>query len=487
MMGPLRNSGFRARNPQQFIALGLLTALLSGCATLSPDGGMATVSSRVAADLDYRPLKIESEADASIARARVAAVLRKSVTADSAVQIALLNNRGLQAEYNALGISEASFVEASLPPVPTFSIERITAPGSLEIERRLIASLLSLFTLQKRREIAEKQIQAAQYRAIEATFRLSAEVRRAYYRAVAARQTAAFLERARVTAEVAADLSRKLGETGAATKLTQARAGAFYAEVSTQVARARLEERGSRERLTRLTGLWGGDINYKLPSQLPNLPGKLRSSEQLEAEAIRKRVDLIAARLELDVTAKSLGLTEQTRLVSVLDLAGLANYERVKEEGVTERSHPVGFELEIQIPIWDFGKTKTRRARETYMQAVNRLVEMAVNARSEVRESYTAYRGTYDISRQYRNQVLPLRTIIDEQALLEYNGMLIDVFDLLTTSRESINSNVAAIEAKRDFFLASVDFQTTIIGGFGGGSGGEASSLAIAEGGEAAH
>jgi len=469
------------------VMLGALAAFLGGCATLSPDGGMSTVSSRVAADLNHRPLKIESEAQANIARVKVVAVLGRPITADSAVQVALLNNRGLQAEYNALGISEASFVEASLPPVPTFSIERIAAPGTLEIERRLVASLLSLFTLEKRRAIAERQIKAAQYRAIEATFGLSADVRRAYYRAVAARQIASFLERARLTAEAAADLSRKLGETGAATKLSQARAGAFYAEVSTQLARARLEERGSRERLTRLMGLWGADIDYKLPGQLPNLPGKLRSSEHLEAEAIRKRVDLIAARLELDATAKSLGLTEQTRLVSVLDLAGLANYERVREEGVTERSHPVGFELEVQIPIWDFGKTKTRRARETYMQAVNRLVEMAVNARSEVREAYTAYRGTYEISRQYRNQVLPLRTIIDEQALLEFNGMLIDVFDLLTTSRESINSNVAAIEAKRDFFLASVDFQTTIIGGFGGGTEGEAFGTAVAEGGAAEH
>lgn len=486
-MVPLQASVGRMLNPKRTITLGMLAALLGGCATLSPDGGMATVSSGVTAEIGHRPVKISSEADAVAARAQVAAVLRKSVTADSAVQIALLNNRGLQAEYNALGISEASFVETSLPPVPTFSIERIAGGGTLEIERRLVASLLSLFTLEKRRAIAEKQIQAAQYRAIEATFRLSAEVRWAYYRAVAARQTAAFLERARVTAEVAADLSRKLGETGAATKLTQARAGAFYAEVSTQLARARLEERGSRERLTRLLGLWGGDIDYKLPGQLPNLPAKLRPSEQLEAEAIRKRVDLIAARLELDATAKSLGLTEQTRLVSVLDLAGLANYEKVTEDGVTERTRPVGFELEIQIPIWDFGKTKTRRARETYMQAVNRLVEMAVNARSEVREAYVTYRGTYDISRQYRNQVLPLRTIIDEQVLLEYNGMLIDVFDLLTASRESINSNVAAIEAKRDFFLAAVDFETTIIGGFGGGSGGEASSMAFAESGEAAH
>lgn len=468
-------------------SLSMLGVLLGGCATLSPDGRMNAVSSHVVRELDQRPLKIDSEAAAATARAKVAALLRKPLTAQSVVQIALLSNRDLQAEYNALGISEAGFVEASLPPLPTLSIERVAGGGELEVERRLVASLLSLFTLEKRKAIAEKQIRAAQYRAIEATFRLAADARRAYFRAVAARQAVGFLEQARAAADAAADLTRKLGETGAATKLVQARAGAFYAEVSNQLARARLLEATDRERLTRELGLWGKDGEYRLPRALPDLPAKLRTAQQVEAEAIRKRVDLIAARLELDATARSLGLTEQTRLVSVLDLAGLANYERVREEGDTERTHPIGFELEIQVPIWDFGRTKTRRARETYMQAVNRLVAMAVTARSQVREAYVTYRGTYDISLQYRNQILPLRNIISEQALLEYNGMLIDVFDLLTTSRESINSNIAAIEAKRDFHLASVDFQTAIIGGLGGGSGAETSSMAVAEGGEGEH
>ena len=107
------------------------------------------------------------------------------------------------------------------------------------------------------------------------------------------------------------------------------------------------------------------------------------------------------------------------------------------------------------------------------MQAVNRLMEKAVNVRSEARQAYGTYRGSYDVARQYQARILPLRQTINEQALLQYNGMLIDVFELLTTAREGIESNVAAIEARRDFFLASVDFQTAIIGGGSGADSGE--------------
>ncbi|MEP9380200.1 TolC family protein [Aquabacter sp. CN5-332] len=450
-----------------------LALLLGGCVTFTPDGGMAPVASQVSADIGGQVVKITSEEQAATVRARVSALLSRPLDARVALQVALLNNRGLQAQYNALGISEAAYVAASLPPNPSFGVERLNGGGELDVERRLVANVLALLTLPARSEIAGVQFEAARQRAIEATLRTAAEARRAYYRAVAARQTEAFLEKARLTADAAADLTVKLGETGAATKLDQARASAFYAEVSNELARARLKSATDREALTRQLGLWGNDVGYRLPSQLPRLPGRIRTEPQVEVEAVLKRTDLIAARLELDAMAKSLGLTQATRFVSLIEGGYRGNYQRA--DGETLR--PQGFELEVQVPIFDLGETNVRRAKETYMQAVNLLMEKAVNVRSEARAAYVTYRASYDIARQYQARILPLRKTINEQALLEYNGMLIDVFELLTTERESIDSNVSAIGAQRDFFLAEVDFQTAIIGG---GAGGRETVLASA-------
>jgi len=464
--------------------IGAVAATLGGCAAFTPDAGMSPVSSQVAGTIGKDTVKITSAADADGVQQRVKALLRRPLTADNAVQVALLNNRGLQAEYNLLGVSEAAFVEASLPPNPVIGIERLSTGASLEVERRVVANLLALLTLPARSDIAKTQFEAARHKAIEATFRTAADTRRAYYRSVASRQTVGFLDQARVSADAAADLTRSLGETGAAKKLDQARAGAFYAEVSNELAQARLKATSDREALTRMMGLWGGDIDYKLPGQLPPIP-RVRTAQQVEVDAVRKRVDLIAARLELDALAKSLGLTEATRFVSMIDAGWRGNYERTTTDGVRESSSPQGFELEVQIPIFDLGEVNVRRSRELYMQAVNRLLEKAVNVRSEARAAYLVYRGSHDIAQQYQNRILPLRRTINEQALLEYNGMLIDVFELLTTARESINSNVAAIAAKRDFFLATVDFETAIIGGGGSASTGGDSPVvtAAAEGG----
>ncbi len=152
--------------------------------------------------------------------------------ANAAIEIALLDNRELQAAYNELGISEAALVKATLPPSPTFSLSDIAGGGAFEFERQAVVSILALATLPARADIAGDRFHQAQLKAALATLRLAAQTRRAYYRAVAARALARFLEEATASAESAAQLSRRLGESGSASKLDQARDLAFYADLT---------------------------------------------------------------------------------------------------------------------------------------------------------------------------------------------------------------------------------------------------------------
>lgn len=220
-----------------------------------------------------------------------------------------------------------------------------------------------------------------------------------------------------------------------------------------------------------MLGLWGRETNFKLPSSLPALPKRVQSLPTVEVEAIRRRVDLQIARIEVEALAKAYGLANATRFINLLEVAGVA--ARKKEKGSGEREHVRGFEVEFQIPIFDFGEVRVRQAEQTYMQAVNRLAEKAINVRSEARDAYRAFRSTYDIARHYRNEVLPLRKIISDETLLRYNAMLIDVFALLAEARQRVSATTAAIEAQRDFWLASTDLLAATIGGGSDGAGGE--------------
>ena len=93
------------------------TLLTQRLRDFSPDGGMLLVEEQAGAELGKDVVKIRSEEDAAGRRsARRGRCSPSRSRAEAAVQIALLNNRGLQAAYNELGISEAEMVEASLPP-----------------------------------------------------------------------------------------------------------------------------------------------------------------------------------------------------------------------------------------------------------------------------------------------------------------------------------------------------------------------------------
>jgi len=123
-----------------------------------------------------------------------------------------------------------------------------------------------------------------------------------------------------------------------------------------------------------------------------------------------------------------------------------------------------GYEIQLELPLFDFGSTRTVRAEAVYLQSVNRTAEIAVNARSEVRESYSAYRTAYDIAKHYRDEVVPLKKRISDETLLRYNGMLLGVFELLADSREQVLSVTAYVEALRDYWIADTNLQSALTG-----------------------
>lgn len=468
---PQANGGYAG-----LLASAVVAILLTGCASFSRDAGMDLVNDLATTELRKDALKIDSNEAATAGRARVRKLLASTLSVDAAVQIALLNNKGLQAAYNDLGIAEAAKVEASLPPNPAFAVSRLSTSVELDIERRIAGDILALATLPARANIAADRFHQAQLRAAEETLRVAAEARRSYYRAVSSRQLVTFLSKASSAAEAAAKLARRLGETGALNKLDQAREQAFYVDVATQLSAAQQHATSEREASIRSLGLWGDEVEFKLPEMLPALPKRPQSLPAVEVDAVRKRIDLQIARIEVDSLAKFYGLTNATRFINLLDVTGVS---RTQRESGGQHGTGGGAEVELQVPIFDFGEVRLRQVGEGYMGAVNRLTEKAVNVRSEARDAYRAYRSTYDIAIRYRDQALPLRQTITDETMLRYGAMQIDVFSLLTEARQQVAVNIAAIEAQRDFWLSSTSLGAAVVGGGTASGGGTAPGSAM--------
>ena len=436
-----------------------LVSVLGGCTAFSPDGGFASVQEIAKERLGKDVIWTKSDADRDIAERRVAELLAKPLTVDDAVQVALLSNRRLQASFSELGISEADMVQAGRLPNPHFAMLRARNGDEFKIEQALTFNIFSLVVMPQALAIEQRRFERMQRLLALEVLTLAADTRKAYYTAVSADETVRYMDQVRKTADASAELARRMAQIGNFNKLQQAREQGFYADAALNLARSQQAQTSAREKLTRLLGLWGQQINFRLPERLPDLPKLPNELPGIEQQAMAQRLDVQAAKLEAEAMAKNLGLTKTTRFINVLEFGPA----RVLEG---QRSDPYkrGYEVSLELPIFDWGTAKVARAEAIYMQSVNLAAETAINARSEVRETYRLYRSTYDMARHYRDEIVPLKKRIAEENMLRYNGMLIGVFELLADARSQIASVNGYIEALRDFWLAQADLDMAMIG-----------------------
>jgi outer membrane protein TolC len=438
------------------LLIALSAFVLTGCATFSSDGGLDSVSAMTKERIGHA-VQREKSADAAATQSTVSQLAAKPLTPDSAIQIALLNNKGLQASLADLGVAEADLVQAGRMRNPSFSFARLRTGNDVEIDRSVMFDLVGLLTIPIRSNIEGRRFEQAKLQAASAAVKLAADTRKAYFNAVAAQQTVQYAEQVVSAAEAGAELAQRLAKVGNWSKLDQAREQVFYAEATAQLARARHNATATREQLTRLLGLWYANTAFKLPERLPDIPKAPNEIANIESLAMSQRLDVQMAKRNAEATAKALGLTKATALINVLDV-GYIN------KSTTGMPRANGYGIALELPIFSWGGANTARAEAIYMQSVHRTADTAVRARSEVREAYSAYRTSYDLARHYRDEVVPLRKKISDEVLLRYNGMLASVFELLSDSRDQVNSVNTAIEAQRDFWIAETDLQAAING-----------------------
>ncbi len=435
-------------------------AVLSGCASFSTDGGFGKVAELTQERTGQRAVWQRSPADVDAAQARIGELLSQPLTADSAVELALLNNRGLQASFAELGIAESELVRAGRLANPSFRFGRLRGGGGggiTEIERSIVFDVLGLLTMPLARQVEQGRFEQAQYQAAFDAVGIAADARRAFFGAVAAQDLVGYFEQVWQAADASSELARRMLRAGNFSKLAQMRQQAFEADATAQLARARHQAVAARERLTRLLGLSGDAPDFKLPERLPDLPEAPLQSQNAEQAAIDRRLDVLMAKRSTVATAQALGLTKATRFVNVLH-AGYANKSQ------THEPRQNGYEIELELPLFDFGSARSTRAEAVYMQSLHRTAAVAVNARSEVRESYAAYRTAWALAKHYRDEVLPLKKRISDENLLRYNGMLIGVFELLADARDQVASVTGYVEALRDHWIAETDLRTALAG-----------------------
>ncbi len=450
----MHSSGFRWG-----LLLGL-TLVLAGCASTasqSLSNPNQAVHTLVAAHLDVTELPASWAAAGPASSAEVSQALMGPLQREAAVALALRNNRELHASLAELGIAQAEFAQALAWPAPRWSLGVSGHGSEVEFELGVHTALTQLLARPWLERIQGARLDQARLRAAQQVIDVALLTRQAWVQAVAAEELLRYAQQVNEAAAASAELARRMAAVGNFSALQQMREQAFHAEAAAQLASAQHHRMAQREHLARLLGLWGDQLNFQLPPRLPDLPASPMSGDGLEARAISQRLDVRLARSQVQQRQQALQWQQSAWGSSVIE--GAAHLSRNNEGG-----RGTGVELGWQWPWGESRRAVQAQALAAQQQAGRQAEHTAIVARSQVRQAYHAYRTAWDLARHHREEIVPLKKRISEENLLRYNAMLIGVFELLADARAQITSVQASIGALRDFWLADIDLQRTLLG-----------------------
>jgi len=387
-------------------------------------------------------------------------LLRKPLTVDAAVQIALLNNRSLQATFEEIGLSNADLIEAATIPNPRFDLAirfPDKPPSGTYIDYGAAIDFLSIIMIPLKKRVAKEQLEAAALRVADATLELVSQVKSAFYSLQASQQLLSRFKAIVDTNAASLDLAQRQHEAGNITDLALAQQQASYSRSRLDVASTEAEIRRDRERLNRLLGLWGADTDWQIAGELPEVPSSDFPMRGLERLAISQRLDLQADYLQVSSQVENLGLTKSFRLVGALDFG--ANSER--ETDAQTRTGPT---FAIELPIFNQGQARIARSEAALRQAKDKFEALAVDVRSQIRELRDELTSKREIARFYQNELLPGERQILKESLMQYNAMEIQNFELFSTKAEEARTEREYLEAVREYWITRAELERAVGG-----------------------
>ncbi len=438
----------------------VLTALtaLAGCATPDPDGAVRDfgdlVASRIAEPVVWRTGGPE---DAAV-DARVQALMSEPLTADSALAVALLSNRGLQARYAELGIAQADVVEAGLLENPMFEVMvRPSTEAGTNLEFGLVQNFISLLMRPARQKIAAANYENVRLEIAADLIEFTAQVKVAYFAHIGARNQRDAIAAISSTARDAADLAAAFHTAGNINELELVEFQADAEEAAISVLEAEQEVSETAIDLVERLGV-SPSAELSLPGRLPALPDEMLATLTFEQQALRDRFELQAKRAGIRAAADHLGLEQNFRLLDDLEIG-------VSAEREPEGEWLIGPSLEFPLPIFDQGQGRVTHAMLDLRQQQDQLAAKEASVRAEVRRAVSALTTNHQKAKLLLETLLPMKQRLTRLTLAEYNYMLTGAFEVLEAEQHENEVYLEHLEALTAYWIARAELVAAIGGG----------------------
>lgn len=443
------------------LATVIAAGLLSGCATINPEPGFQDVeeivSERTGRQIQWNQATPADEAVAVELRAMV----RDTLTADEAVQIALLNNQGLQATYEALAVAQADLVRAGLLSNPIFDGAARFSDAGTALDFGIAQSFIDIFFIPLRRRVAGIAYEAAKLEVAGAVIDLAAETRRTFYEVQGAAQLVELWETVLLAFEASYEMAERLHAAGNITNRELVLERAQYEEANVDLAEAKAQVLLTRERLNALMGLWMPSmLDWTIEERLPEIPEDETELERLEERAVANSLGLEILRSQIMMAGAQLGLARPEALIPEAEIGVIAERE-------PEGEWAFGPTLSLPLPIFNWGQAATATVRAQLRRVQNLYAARGVAVRAAARAARTRVTAARERAAYSLAVVLPLREQVVATTQLQYNAMQIGIFQLLEARRQQIRAGMDYIQALEEYWLARADVRQLLNGRLG--------------------
>ena len=435
-------------------------ALVPACAHMEKERGHDSVDELVRARIGQHTGWERGSPEAKQISDRVHELLKGGLTREHAVQIALLNNPHLQETYDELDVSQADLVQAGLLSNPSLGGSigfRMRGSGQPEYEVSIVQSFLDIFMLPLRKRVARAEFDAETLRVAHAALEVAAEASKEFTEVQAKEQTVELMRGIANGADAAATFAGVQFDAGNVTERMVASERAAFVQAQLDVGRDELELSEHREKLNRLLGLWGPELSWKLGQKLPAIPEHEESLDHLEIRALRQRLDVQAARKQVEMMDNALSLARTSRYTGVVNV-GAHMHQDVNGPRL------LGPSLSLELPIFDQRQALIGRLEAQRRQAQRKLDGVGLDVRSEVRMAKARLELNRHAAEQYLTALLPLRRTVLEQSELAYNAMQMGLYELLAMKKSEVETMRAYLDTVRDYWVARAELERALGG-----------------------
>ena len=440
--------------------LASVIVLASGCATPRLDRSFERVAAAAGERLGATPAWPTDAEGRDAIDERVRALVAEPITEERAVAIALINNRGLRAEYARLGSAEAERVEAGMLENPGFTAGAgfpDRPPSITALDFGLTLNVLQLLTMPARKGIAGARLDAEILSVASAVVETATQTRLVFLELQAAEHLAAVMREIAVAAEASYEFAGRVHDAGNLSDLALANEQALYEQARLEYARALAEAADQREHLNVQLGLWGEQTAWSIVDRLADLPAAEPDLSELETLAVRQRLDLAAAALEVQAIARAAGLQRDWRFLLTTEVGFNAGRD-------TDGQWVLGPEVSLELPIFNQRQGEIMRLDAALLGAEARLEGLAIETRSDVRRLRDRLYAARFEAQHYRDTLVPLRVKITSLTQQQYNFMLVDTFDLLAAKREEYTAYRDYLSSVHDYWAIHAELEGAVGG-----------------------